>query len=222
LPNSLSYNEKLVNVKELKSFWDFLHPKWKGKIEVRDMRDNPAHGSGRMVFFYHHPEIGPEFIKRLFGEMDVTLFRDFRQGTDWLARGKFALCFFCRDVDKGRQQGLPIGEFGLMKEGASLSAAGYTAALLNRSGHPNAAKVFINWYLSRQGQITLMTTLANAKESTPHSLREDLPEEVVKLIPEEDRRLKGTKYFDLFRPELLDMGPIYKALNEGLAAARKR
>ena len=38
--------------------------------------------------FYHLPDVGPTFIRKLYGEMDVTLFRDYRQGSDWLAVGK--------------------------------------------------------------------------------------------------------------------------------------
>jgi ABC-type Fe3+ transport system substrate-binding protein len=29
---SFAYNTKLVDPKEIKSYWDFLNPKWKGKI----------------------------------------------------------------------------------------------------------------------------------------------------------------------------------------------
>ena len=56
----------------------------------------PGPGSGNHRLFYHHPEIGPSFIHKLYGEMDVTLFRDYRQGPDWLAVGKFGDLFFLR------------------------------------------------------------------------------------------------------------------------------
>jgi len=36
-------------------------------------------------------ETRPDFIRRLFSETDLTLFRDFRQGADCLALGKFAV-----------------------------------------------------------------------------------------------------------------------------------
>ncbi|HXV79628.1 MAG TPA: extracellular solute-binding protein [Candidatus Binatia bacterium] len=92
---AINYNTKLVNPKEFKSYWDFLDPQWKGKIEARDVR-RPGPGSGNMRFFYHHSEIGGEFIRRLFSEMELTLFEDPRQGSDWLATGKYAICFFLR------------------------------------------------------------------------------------------------------------------------------
>ena len=91
--------------------------------------------------------------------MEVTLFRDFRQGPDWLATGKYAICFFC-DVDILKQQGLPVDTFGprVFKEGGGLVQQFGTVALLNRAPHPNAAKVFINWLLSRKGQIARAKT----------------------------------------------------------------
>ena len=40
------------------------------------------------------------------------------------------------------------------KEGIDMSAKGYGAlSLINRHPHPNAAKVFINWFLSPKGQL---------------------------------------------------------------------
>ena len=120
---SVSYNTKLVDAKEFKSYWDLLNAKWKGKIISRDIRV-PGPGSGNARLFYHLPDVGPSFIRKLYGEMDVTLFRDYRQGTDWLAVGKAVICFFC-EVDVSKQQGLPVETFGpgVFQEGGRLGAA---------------------------------------------------------------------------------------------------
>ncbi|HYA29607.1 MAG TPA: extracellular solute-binding protein, partial [Acidobacteriota bacterium] len=117
---AVNYNTKLVDAKDFKSYWDLLQPKWKGRIEARDIRE-AGPGAGNTRFFYYHPELGPGFIRKLFGEMEVTLFRDFRQGPDWLATGKYAICFFC-DADVLKQQGLPVDTFGprMFKEGGGL------------------------------------------------------------------------------------------------------
>jgi spermidine/putrescine-binding protein len=90
-------------------------------------------GNGAMRFFYNSPKIGQEFIKRLYGQMKVTLFRDGRVGVDWLANGKYAICFFCAsDVYKAASQGLPVDSFGPMKEGAGL-VSGYGALVIPKS-----------------------------------------------------------------------------------------
>ena len=211
------YNNQLVNPKEFTSFWDFLNPRWKGKIAARDARV-PGPGNGALRFFYHNPELGPQFIRRLFSEMDVTLFRDFRQGPDWLAAGKFAICFFCSDIPKARRQGLPVDTFGAMKEGAGLVSQYGTMGLLNNAPHPNAAKVFINWFLSREGQLTLQRAMAKATDEAPNSLRIDIPKDEV---PAENKRVDGVKYLDLDVQGRLEMKPIIEVIEEALGGSKK-
>ncbi len=214
---SIGYNTQLVDAKEFKSYWDLLHAKWKGKIAARDIRE-AGPGAGNTRFFYYQPELGPAFIKKLFGETDLTLFRDFRQGPDWLATGKFAICFFC-DIDVLTRQGLPVDGFGpkVFKEGGGLVQQFGTVALLNRAPHPNAAKVFINWLLSRSGQISLQKRTATA-ESPADSLRIDIPKD---NVPYHSRRLDGIKYLDTGKPEWIEMKPIIDVVNEALKAAGK-
>jgi ABC-type Fe3+ transport system substrate-binding protein len=214
---AVNYNTKLVEAGEFKSYWDLLNPKWKGKIEIRDVRQ-AGPGAGNTRFFYYHQDLGPAFIKKLFGEMDATLFRDFRQGPDWLATGKYAICFFC-DVDAMKKQGLPVDTFGprVFKEGGGLVQQFGTVALVNRAPHPHAAKVFINWLLSRAGQIALQKRTASA-ESPADSLRIDIPKDDVPIL---GRRVEGIKYLDTGKPEWIEMKPIIDVVNEALKAAGK-
>jgi len=89
--------------------------------------------------------------------------------------------------------------------------------LANRAPHPNAAKVFINWLLSRKGQMVLQKVLAPT-ESPADSLCSDIPKEDV---PIDSRRLDGIKYIDTSKPEWQDMKPILDIVNEALKAAGK-
>ena len=214
---AVNYNTKLVDVKDFKSYWDLLNPKWKGKIVSRDVR-MPGPGSGNHRLFYHHPEIGPSFIRKLYGEMDVTLFRDYRQGPDWLAVGKFAICLSC-DVDVLKQKGLPVDTFGpnVFKEGGGLVQQFGTVTLVNRAPHPNAARVFINWLLSRKGQIALQKVTTSG-ESPSDSLRIDIPKDEVPYL---NRRLDDVKYLDTSLPEWQEMKPIIDVMNEALKSAGK-
>jgi iron(III) transport system substrate-binding protein len=214
---SVSYNTKLVDVKDFKSYWDLLNPKWKGKIISRDIRVSGP-GSGNARLFYYLSDVGPSFIRKLYGDMDVTLFRDYRQGSDWLAVGKAAICFFC-EVDVSKQQGLPVETFGprVFKEGGGLVQQFGTLALVNRAPHPNAAKVFINWLLSRKGQMTLQKNMLNT-ENPADSLRIDIPKDDLPIL---SRRVDGVKYLDTSRPEWQEMKPILDVMNEALKAAGK-
>jgi iron(III) transport system substrate-binding protein len=212
----ISYNTHLVQPKEFTSFWYFLSPKWKGKILARDIRA-PGSGGSAIRLFYFSPEMGAAFVKKLFGEMDITLFRDRRQGLDWLAAGKFPMCFWCEGVEKANTQGLPVDMFGRMKEGAGLSAGQAILTLVNQAPHPNAAKVFVNWFLSRDGQLNFQKALGKADEGSPDSLRIDIPKDDV---DPKSRRIDGVKYVDTEQWQA--MREILALVNEALAQAVKK
>jgi iron(III) transport system substrate-binding protein len=212
----ISYNSQLIQPKEFTSFWDFLQAKWKGKILSRDIR-LPGTGGSAIRLFYYHPDMGPEFVRKLFAETDITLFRDRRQGLDWLATGKFPICFWCEGVDKANSQGLPVDTFGRMKEGAGLSAGQATLTYVNQAPHPNAAKVFINWFLSRDGQLNFQKALGKADEGSPDSLRIDIAKDDV---DPKSRRMDGVKYLDT--DQWLAMKPVLKVVEEALAQAGKK
>jgi ABC-type Fe3+ transport system substrate-binding protein len=160
-----------------------------------------------MQFFYYHPELGPPFIGQLFGSKDVTFSRDSRQMIDWLAQGRFAICFGCSGALKAKNQGLPIEIFdsSTWKEGASFSVGGGTLSLPSRGPHPNAAKVFINWYLSRRGQMALQKF--GDPDEPPNSARIDIPKDDVLS---HHKLIAGRKYFDGTRPEFEDIDSAFK------------
>ena len=209
----LSYNIQHVKRNEFKSYWDLASPTWKGKMTSLDPT---SFGMGAALqFFYYHPELGPTFIRKLYGEMQVTVSRDARQMTDWLASGKFSLCIRCTaggEVSKGKQHGLPIDYLDTenWKEGGSSSAAGGTLGLPTRAPHPNAAKVFINWFLSREGQIAMQKL---GRPDAHNSRRIDISKDDVDPY---NRLDEGKKYFDLARPEFQDLSPIFKLVKEAL------
>ena len=207
------YNIKQANSAEFKSYWDLLIPKWKGKIASLDPT---SFGMGATLqFFYYQPELGPPFLKKLYGDMQVVLSRDPRQMTDWLSAGKFSLCIRCNagsEVGKAVQQKLPIAYLDTedWKEGGSSSAAGGTLALPTRAPHPNAAKIFINWLLSRDGQMALQKF---GRPDAHNSRRIDIPKDDVDAF---NRLEDGKKYFDLAKPEYQDLTPIFKLVKEVL------
>jgi iron(III) transport system substrate-binding protein len=210
------YNTKMINPKDFRSMWDFLRPEWRGRITARDVR-TPGPGRVTLRFYYYVPELGANFIRRLFSEMDVTLYRDQRQGHDWLATGKFPICVFCNNstLETMKVQGLPVEKFGLMKEGAGLSSGGGNVTLINRAPHPNAAKVFINWYLSREGQLAVQSL----EGGFSNSRRMDISRE---MIPPDRRLEAGVNYVDVDTADRMSMEPMLKVFNAAIAEAEKR
>ncbi|HWP60883.1 MAG TPA: hypothetical protein VNL14_23510 [Candidatus Acidoferrales bacterium] len=205
----ISFNTKVVNEKEIKSAWDLVQPQWKGKYAALEIR--PGQGSTALTYVYHHPQLGPKFLERLYREMEPVLFRDLRQGTDWLAQGKFPLCFLCRRIDRAAMQGLPVAELNPYEvvEKPGIGSGSGALVLMNQHPHPYGARVFINWYLSLEGQTVFRQ--ANADELRVGSLREDLPEEI---LPPLARRRKDREYIMINRPEWMDFTPIQKLLEQ--------
>jgi iron(III) transport system substrate-binding protein len=208
-----AYNTKLVDPSEIKSFWDVLKPKFKGKMVAFDPKER-GHIQ-RMRGIYYNPNLGERFIRRLFSEMDLTISRDQRQLLDWVASGKSHICLFATstEVDDAERKGLPVRSVhGRPEEGYMSGGFGH-AALINRAPHPNAAKVFINWLLSKDGQIQWQ------KKSDNNSLRMDIPKEMLSdqmMVAKE-----GEKYLNTSLPEYEDVKPLLAIVEEALKNAGK-
>ncbi len=213
-----SYNTDLVNPADFKSYWDLLNPKWKGKIVATDPRTGEGRNGAR--FLYYNPELGSEYLRRLLTEMDLTLSRDYRQATDWLAQKRYALFLFSQSDDTltANQQGLPVQvlDTTALKEGVGLDPIGGAVALMDKPAHPNAAKVLVNWLLSREGQIAVQRDPESAGRND--SLRIDIPKTDVHPMM---RRREGTKYIVMWSPDWMDMKPVQEIIDHALAQAKK-
>jgi iron(III) transport system substrate-binding protein len=214
----ITYNTKLVNPSDIKSYWDLLNPKWKGKIvSVDPLVSGPI--SAAQIFFYKHPDLGPEYIRRLHAETDMVIVRSNEQLLDWLSAGRYAFGIGARQVDTAMMQGLPLNQFlpGSLKEGSSVTAYNGTLSLFNRAPHPNAAKVAINWLLSREGQTTWLDS--NHKTGGLNdSLREDISKEKVN---EQARRVKGAKFLWLNPEWIEELDTIRDIIKKALPNAGK-
>lgn len=147
-------NTKLVGPEELKNYLDILNPKWKGKIV---MNDATTAGSGLKWFGLVvrellGPEKGKEYMKNL-AKHEPAITRDQRLQMDWVALGKYAIAIAPQRelVDEFQKLGAPIRPLELF-ESADISPGSGNVALVNRAPHPNAAKLFINWLLTKEGQ----------------------------------------------------------------------
>ncbi len=216
----IAYNTAAVKPDEIRSYWDLLNPKWKGRIAAQDPRF-PGTVSHALRFFFYHPELGPKYLRRLLSETDLVVSRDNRQMIDWVAGGKYVFCLFCRttEVYQAIKQGLPfqlVGTYDL-KEGASIVPITGAIGLFNRAPHPNAARLFINWFLSREGQIAYQKSKIGLGGAD--SLRLDIPKDDV---PPEARRQTQGKYLIINKPEWFDMTPIMSLVKEALGDAKQK
>lgn len=208
----VGYNPKLVDGGSLKSYGDLLDPKWKGKITLKDPRD-PG-GASPLLFLYDNPQLGPEFIKKLFTVAGLTLIRNEGQQLDWVASGKYPIAITAKpeQLESAKGKGLAVEVLDahvMKKDGVGLEAGGTMVALANNAPHPNAAKVLLNWFLSREGQMAVQKPAAN--EPSYNSLREDIPKD---HLPSWAQRQKGTSYVRLWGPAVWDRTAITDLVSE--------
>jgi len=169
----MSANTDLVKIDEIKSYKDILEPKWKGKIVMDDPRRSGP-GQGSATFFYMHPELGIDFLRAL-ARQEPLLSRDFVQQVDLVAHGRYSILIGVDVLVQVRaKQGAPIAIVEPLRlgEGSHLSPKDGAAALYSNPPHPNAAKVYMNWLLSREGQTAFAQSMgyvsARKDVSTSH------------------------------------------------------
>jgi iron(III) transport system substrate-binding protein len=144
------YNADLIKPSDISSYEDLLHPKWKGKIGFFEPRI-PSAGQGLWGFLMKVK--GKEFLQKL-ADQNLFISRDGKQLADALAKGTLviALGLSQRFVDPFVRAGLPLKPLMSIKEGMGGSNGFGTVAVLKNAPNPNAAKLYINWLLGREGQ----------------------------------------------------------------------
>jgi len=147
-------NRAEVDAKAFKSYRDLLEPRWKGKIVIDDPR-GPGPGQATFTFFYLHPDLGGDYIRALARQKPLLL-KNYAQEVDHVGSGKYPIGVGLADhvAQQRILQGIPleIVDVRQFKEGSDISPAVGTMVLLKNAPHPNAARVYINWLLSKEGQ----------------------------------------------------------------------
>lgn len=178
----VSYNTGQVKADEIKSWTDLIHPKWQGKLIGYDPS---VAGVARNVLWYVYKNkfLGPEFMHKLYGDMEIVIARDQRQLVDWLATGKAALCIACDDADIGgaKENKLPVETIThTLKEGDYVAAGQGAISMLTPAPRPSAAQVFLNWFLSKEGQTIYQEQSVKAGQRNANSRRMDIAKDVIR------------------------------------------
>jgi iron(III) transport system substrate-binding protein len=188
------YNTNKLKEEEmatLKTQTDFFDPRWKGKIAGQGMGD-PS-GLRQMIDSYFEPDRGPEWVKTYLTGAGITFSDDRRILETWLVGGRFPLLAIVTGDEELRaleEKGLPIKRRWMPKEIDLIRAggSGCCISVFDDAPHPNAAKLFVNWFLSKEGQTLTHTQVPNIDRA---SLRTDIP--FGEVVPEQ-RRKPGAKF----------------------------
>ena len=182
-------NTALVKPGEIRSVKDLLNPKWKGKIALQDPTI-PGSGSNQAAHLYF--QHGEDFVKQLYVDQKPMISRDTRQITDGLARGTYPISLGAEDADveKLKKEGVPISILeNLTDLYQEISASFGQVAMIDNAPHPNAAKVFVNWIASKEGNEVFNRAMGTVPT------RKDI---VADFVPPEIIPKEGVQYFDTY------------------------
>jgi iron(III) transport system substrate-binding protein len=177
---SIFYNSDNVTQAELdliQDYWDLLRPEFKGRMAMRAM-NNPG-GKSVIARLWLAPGLGPDFLERLHRETDIDLVGSEADAdlADGVAQGKWDFGIFGGSATFQALQalGLPVKDLQLTRTVGALSTEiSGGVGVLDRAPHPNAAKLFVNWWYSREGQQASIDSQSSFGPLNSVSVRSDV------------------------------------------------
>jgi ABC-type Fe3+ transport system substrate-binding protein len=160
----LTVNWDLIAHDQLKTYDDLLKPEFAGKIVWDDPR-LPGQGVSTAQRFLVN--FGPDWLKRLFAGQKIAYIANPRQLAEWVVSGKYPIGIGVapQELKIFQQQGLGknVSAFLYPLQKPSLEFGYGTISMLSHAPHPNAAKVYINWLMSKAGQNEWIKTGENSR-----------------------------------------------------------
>ena len=177
---SIWYNTENVTQEDLDAindYTDLLLPRFKGRMAMRAM-NNP--GSKSVIArLWLTPGLGPEFLDAIHRQTDLDLVVP--EGDDDLANGvasgKWDIGIFGggRSFRALQALQLPVRELTATKQIGGLSTEiGGGIAMLGSPPNPNAAKLFLNWWYTKDGQTADIEGVSSYGPIGSVSLRSDV------------------------------------------------
>ena len=147
IPYVIGYNTMLVLPKDVPtSYNDLLHPKWKGEIGLE---------TEEYQWFYHLLQIlgkekGLEYMKKLAGQ-NLQMRKGHTLIADLVAAGemKLAVVVYSNRVERMKNSGAPVD--WVRFKGPTITVIN-AISIPEKAPHPNAAKLFVDFVLSKEGQ----------------------------------------------------------------------
>ena len=152
LSHGVFVNRDLILETQLEKGEDLWNAKWKGKIVWHDPR---AGGNGSNQATLILVNYGEDALGRLLKNQGIVVTADYRQQLEWVAQGRYpiGIGIIESNLRAFQKEGVAnnVKPFNDVKLSSAVSGFG-NAMLINRAPHPNAARVYLNWLLSREGQ----------------------------------------------------------------------
>jgi len=193
LDHQLSHTKLVPPANIPKSFWDLTDPRWKGLLI---MDENESKWMAGMMSYYGEAKV-MELLRKL-AEQNIQFRTGHTLTQTLVAAGErpIAAVAFANGVDRLKKDGAPIDWVAA----DPIIALTFGLALVKDAPHPNAARLFIDFMLSREGQEILASVGYYAPRSDVLSpLMKQAPPKT-KVIPlPMTMASRYDEYFQLYR-----------------------
>jgi len=155
LQRNIIYNTDMIKKGEITDYLDLLKPQYKGKITLNDPAVTGAGGDfmiNLVVNIWDLPK-AKDYLSQLVGRQQVNIQRDNRLHVEEIAKGKYPIGIAPNPASTAGL--LDAGahlDVVYLKQGVRVTSGAGALGVPTKSPHPNAAKLFVNWLLSKEGQ----------------------------------------------------------------------
>jgi iron(III) transport system substrate-binding protein len=139
-------SDKIAPAEAPKTYQDLLDPKWKGKMAVSALATTASNWVGTMLITY-----GMDFVRKL-SQQTMRPYRiTARAVANLMISGEVLLSptTYLSHVEASRAQGAPLA----WNAPGPVPVTDTSAAIASKAPHPHAAMLFIDFLLSKEGQL---------------------------------------------------------------------
>ncbi|MDZ4247574.1 MAG: extracellular solute-binding protein, partial [Dehalococcoidia bacterium] len=158
IPHAVA-NSDTVKGGQLTSFLDLLKPEWKGKIVFSDPSISGTSPNLLTAFYEHFGEAKAMEIFQQLKAQEPVITRDQRQLLEWVAKDKYPIGLgqSMSLFSEFKRAQAPVRTLNF-SEPRFISGGPGNLVIFDKAPHPNAAKLYANWLLSKEG-MTLWSTI---------------------------------------------------------------
>jgi iron(III) transport system substrate-binding protein len=179
-------DRNVIKEGEMTTLAQLLDPKWKGKIIAGDPRTK---GSGFLPLTAARINTkSDDVVRQVYKDMEPVISTDARQLTEFMVRGRGVIGFGAVDrviVEDFKSQGQGTNiEINPIKETEYLNAGSTMLWLVTKAPHPNMAKLFVNWILTKDGSTVFSKNIGfdSRRNDVPVIDQDGLPQKGVNTV----------------------------------------